>query len=75
MGIGTSIIIMAVGAVMAFAIEVDSAEGFNINNAGVILMIAGALGLIASLVIFGPRNRRTTVHDDGAGRTVTRDEV
>ena len=75
MGIGTSSVIMAVGAVMAFAIEVDSAEGFNINNAGVILMIAGALGLVASLVIFGPRSRRTTVHDDGGGRTVTRDEV
>ncbi len=74
MGIGTSIVIMAVGAVMAFAIEVDT-EGFNINSAGIILMIAGALGLIASLVVFGPRSRRTTVHDDAAGRTVTRDEI
>lgn len=74
MGIGTSIVIMAVGAIMAFAIEVENAEGFNINTAGIILMVAGALGLIASLFIFGPRGRRTTVDDDGRGRTVTREE-
>ncbi|HEY9558049.1 MAG TPA: hypothetical protein VIR58_15030 [Acidimicrobiales bacterium] len=74
MGIGTSIIIIAAGAIMTFAIEVENAEGFNINNAGVILMIAGALGLIASMVVFGPRHRRTTVQDAG-GRTVYHDEV
>lgn len=75
MGIGTSIVIMAVGAIMAFAVEVENAEGFNINTAGIILIIAGALGLIASVAIFGPRSRRTTVEEDGTGRRVTRDEV
>lgn len=74
MGIGTSILIMAAGAIMTFAIEVDNAEGFNINSIGVILMVAGAVGLIASLFIFGPRTRRTEVADPG-GRTVYRDEV
>ncbi len=75
MRIGTSIVIMAIGAVMAFAIEVDSAEGFNINTAGIILMIAGAIGLLASLVIFSPRRRETVVDDRAAGRTVYRDDV
>jgi uncharacterized membrane protein len=75
MGIGTSIVIMAVGAIMAFAVEVENAEGFNINTAGIILIIAGALGLLASIAIFGPRSRRTTVEDDRDGRRVTRDEV
>ncbi len=74
MRIGTSIVIMAIGAVMTFAIEAESTEGFNINTAGVILMVAGALGLIASLVIFSPR-RRETVVDDRAGRVVHRDDV
>ena len=74
MGIGTSILIMAAGAIMTFAVDVDSTEGFNINTIGVILMVAGALGLIASLFIFGPRTRRTEVSEPG-GRTVYRDEV
>ena len=75
MGIGTSILIMAAGAIMTFAVNVEDAEGFNINTIGVILMVAGALGLIASLVIFGPRSRRTEVTDTAGGRTVYRDEV
>ncbi|MDP1820141.1 MAG: hypothetical protein Q8K58_09665 [Acidimicrobiales bacterium] len=77
MGIGTSIVIMAVGALLTFAIEADSAEGFNVNNAGVILMIIGAIGLLASLFIWGPRSRRTrTVVDRDAGtRTVYDDRV
>ena len=38
MRIGTSIVVMAIGAIMAFAVEVDRAEGFNINTAGIILI-------------------------------------
>lgn len=75
MGIGTSILIMAAGAIMTFAVEVEDSGGFNINTIGVILMVAGALGLIASIVIFGPRSRRTEVSDTGGGRTVYHDEV
>ena len=55
MGIGISILLIAVGAVMAFAVEVENASGFNINTIGVILMGAGTLGLLAALVIFGGR--------------------
>ncbi len=74
MRIGTSVVVMAIGAIMTFAIEAESSEGFNINTAGIILMIAGALGLIASLVIFSPR-RRETVVDGRDGRTTYRDDV
>ena len=70
MGIGISIFLMAVGALMTFAVEVDSSEGFNINNAGVILMVIGALGLVMTALVWGPRTRRTTV-SDGTGRRVT----
>ena len=52
MGIGISIVLIAVGAVMAFALDV-TAEGFNIETVGIILMVVGALGLLASLTIFG----------------------
>ena len=41
--------LLAVGAVLAFAVEVE-AEGFNLNTIGIILMIVGALGLVLTLV-------------------------
>ena len=61
MGIGVSILLIAAGAIMTFAIEVDNADAFNINTIGIILMIAGALGFIATLTIFGGRRGDTVV--------------
>jgi hypothetical protein len=61
MGIGVSILLIAAGAIMTFAIEVDHADAFNINTIGIILMVAGALGLIATLTIFGGRRGDTVV--------------
>lgn len=75
MRIGTSIVVMAIGAVLAFAVEVDRAEGFNINTAGIILIIAGAVGLVASLVMFSSARDRRTVVDGPDGRTVYHDNV
>jgi hypothetical protein len=71
MGIGTSIFIIAVGAILTFAIETDSTEGFNINTIGIILMVAGLIGLVFTAFIWGPR-RREVVADRGV---VRRDEV
>ena len=79
MRIGTSIFIIAVGAIMAFAVEVDRTEGFNVNTAGIILMVIGALGFIAVLAMDAPFRRRTivddtdTVVDRPARRTVVHD--
>jgi hypothetical protein len=61
MGIGVSILLMAAGAIMTFAVEVENPDGFNINTMGIILMIAGAIGLIATLAVFGGRRRDTVV--------------
>jgi hypothetical protein len=74
MRIGTSIVVMAIGAIMAFAVEVDRAEGFNINTAGIILIVLGAVGLIVTMVMAAPRHRRTVV-DSPEGRTVYNDTV
>jgi hypothetical protein len=49
MGIGTSLLLIAIGAVLRFAISV-STHGFNIHTIGVILMIVGVVGLILSLI-------------------------
>ena len=48
-GFGGSLFLVAVGAVLAFAVSVD-AEGFNLNTIGIILMVVGVLGLILTLV-------------------------
>jgi len=49
-GIGTSLVLIAAGAIMAFAVSVHT-DGFNVNTIGWILMGVGALGLIVSLII------------------------
>lgn len=52
MYIGFSIFLIALGAILTFAVNA-SAEGFNINTAGWILMLAGALGVVLSLLVLG----------------------
>ena len=55
MGIGTSVFLLAVGAVLAFAVNTD-VSGIALSTVGVILMIAGAIGLVIALIV---RNRHT----------------
>ena len=71
MGIGISLFLIAVAAVLYFATNVDI-SGIELSTVGVILMVVGALGLIAALFIFGPRRKTTTIieDDDGHGRAV-----
>ena len=52
MGIGVSIFLIAVGAIMTFALDAAT-DGVNLDTVGIILMVVGALGLLASLTIFG----------------------
>ncbi len=49
MALGTSLLLLAVGAVMRFAVTV-STTGFNIHSVGVILMIVGGVGFLLSLL-------------------------
>lgn len=71
MGIGVGLLLVAVGAVLTFAVNVTT-TGFNLNTIGVMLMIVGALGVLLDLVIFAPRRRTVAVSDSpvGARRTV-----
>ena len=62
MGIGVGLILVAAGAILAWAVDVQT-TGFNINTIGYILMAAGAIGLIMSLLIFGPRRDTTVVEE------------
>ncbi len=62
MGLGVSIFLIALGAILAFATNF-SVSGLDIATIGFILMIVGVIGLISSLLVFGPRSRRTIVED------------
>jgi len=69
MGIFTSMFLIAVGAIMRFAVTAQG-HGFNVHTAGVILIIVGAIGAVLSIVFWaswggfghsGRRGRRATV--------------
>lgn len=75
MGVGTSIVVFAIGAILRFATSVSSSS-FNIHTIGVILMIVGAVGFLVSLAFwgswggFGGYSRRRAVYRDGTGTVV-----
>jgi hydrogenase-4 membrane subunit HyfE len=54
MTIGTSIFLIALGAILKFAVNA-SVAGISIQTAGVILMVAGALGLVIGLFLIMSR--------------------
>jgi hypothetical protein len=62
MSIGGSVFLITAGAVLRYAVK-DSIEGVNLDTLGLILIIAGAVGLVASLIWAGIASRRTTVVD------------
>ena len=69
MGISLSILLIAAGAVLAWAVDAEAA-GIDLQVAGIILVVVGVIGLIASLVFwsswggFGGR-------DAGGGQNTT----
>jgi Domain of unknown function (DUF6458) len=72
MGIGTSIFLIALGAILKFAVTVDIG-GIELATVGVILMVAGVLGLLISLFLMSQaRDRDTVVRRD---RVVERDPL
>ena len=58
MGIGFSIFLLALGAILAFALDF-TVVGVDISIIGWILMAAGVIGLILTMVVLAPRRRRT----------------
>jgi hypothetical protein len=72
-GIGTSIFLIAVGAILKFAVTAD-VQGVELSTVGVILMIVGIVGLLISLFWMTVwADRRGRVVDDGT--VVRRDRV
>ncbi len=65
MGIGTSVFLIALGAILKFAVTA-TVSGIELSTVGVILMVVGVIGLVFSLLVLMRADR-------GAG--VTRDRV
>jgi hypothetical protein len=59
MGIGGSIFLLALGAILAFAVNAQI-SGIDINVVGYVLMLAGLIGLMATIWFWNSR-RRTVV--------------
>jgi predicted membrane channel-forming protein YqfA (hemolysin III family) len=66
MSLGVSIFLLVVGAILTFALDVTT-SGFSIHTVGIILMVAGALGVVLSLLFwssFSPYRRGGTLVGD-----------
>ncbi len=62
---GTSILLIAIGAVLRYAVTA-TVSGISLATVGLILMLAGILGLVLSLLYmfaWGPRRRRYDTYD------------
>jgi hypothetical protein len=68
-GIGTSLFLIAVGAILYFAVDAD-VSGIEITTVGIILMVIGVIGLLISLFFLGEWRRRRAPVDE---RPVVRD--
>jgi uncharacterized membrane protein len=72
-GIGTSIFLIAVGAILKYAVTA-SVSGVDLDVVGVILMVVGAIGLLLSIfwmTVWADRRRGAVVAD----RAVVTDPV
>jgi hypothetical protein len=72
MGVGVSIVVAAIGAILRWAVTTTSSHGFNVHTVGIILLIVGIIGFIVSLAFWnswggfrGTTYRRRTVRRSG----------
>jgi hypothetical protein len=64
-GIGSSIFLIAVGAILKYAVTAD-VSGVDLDTVGVILMIVGVIGLLISIfwmTVWADRRRQAVVTD------------
>jgi hypothetical protein len=63
---GVGITLVMAGAILRFAVPATFIHHLNVHVVGVIVMLAGVLGLLLSLLVWGPLNRRRN-HSGGYG--------
>jgi Flp pilus assembly protein protease CpaA len=62
MGTGVGLFLIAVGAILAFAVNA-AVGGVSLATVGWILMIVGVVGLLMDLLLFAPRRRTGYVEE------------
>lgn len=75
MRIGSSIFLIALGAILAFAIDGSMVSFIDLHLVGYILMIVGVIGLIVSLVLAAPRRQARVTESRSAVDPVTGESV
>jgi hypothetical protein len=74
MGLGTSLVLIAIGAILDFAVRVNT-PGFNIHTVGVVLMVVGILGALLSVVFWNSWGGFGNGGAPGARRRVVEEEI
>jgi hypothetical protein len=71
MRLGTGIVLIAIGAILAFAVHFQL-SGIDIRIVGWILMVVGVIGVLLELAVWAPRRRRVVQTDGYSGAPVRR---
>jgi uncharacterized membrane protein len=69
MGLGGSLLLIAVGAILRWAVSATT-SGVNLQTIGLILLIVGGIGLVISLMwmaFIADRTPRASRYPDGPG--------
>jgi len=66
MRIGSSLVLIAIGAILKFAVTA-SVSGISLSTVGVVLMVVGIAGLVISLVMANTARRTDVVHHSARG--------
>ncbi len=65
MRIGGSLVLIALGAILRFAITPQQSHGVNWGTIGVILMVVGLVGAIITIAVMTTRRRTDVIVQDG----------
>ena len=66
MRIGSSLVLIAIGAILKFAVT-TTVSGISLATVGVVLMVVGIAGLVISLVMANTARRTDVVHHSARG--------
>jgi hypothetical protein len=56
MSTGTCIALIALGAILRYAVTTTQTHGINVHVVGLIVLLAGVLGLLLSMLVWSPLN-------------------
>ena len=62
MGVGVGVVLLVVGAILYWAVEVDI-PGVSDNTLGIILMVVGVIAIILALITNQQRSRTKVVEE------------